>query len=108
MRYREFWDLVDDVFGRAYGRSITGDQVLPPLQDRTAVQALDDGEEQLTVVITDDGVGLPAGFRPSLAGLGTRIVTSLASDLRGRIRWSSNEPHGTRVEFVARLRPLSR
>ena len=25
---------------------------------------LDDGEEQLTVVITDDGVGLPAGFRP--------------------------------------------
>ena len=71
-------------------------------------ETLDDGEEQLTVVITDDGVGLPAGFRPSLAGLGTRIVTSLASDLRGRIRWSSNEPHGTRVEFVARLRPLSR
>ena len=33
-------------------------------------QTLDDGEEQLTVVITDDGVGLPAGFRPSLAGLG--------------------------------------
>ena len=27
-------------------------------------QTLDDGEEQLTVVITDDGVGLPAGFRP--------------------------------------------
>ncbi|HNV42493.1 MAG TPA: sensor histidine kinase, partial [Ornithinibacter sp.] len=71
-------------------------------------ETLDDGEEQLTVVITDDGVGLPAGFRPVLAGLGTRIVTSLASDLRGRIRWSSNEPHGTRVEFVARLRPLSR
>ena len=71
-------------------------------------ETLDDGEEQLTVVITDDGVGLPAGFRPVLAGLGTRIVTSLASDLRGRIRWSSNQPHGTRVEFVARLRPLSR
>ena len=71
-------------------------------------ETLEDGEEQLTVVITDDGVGLPAGFRPVLAGLGTRIVTSLASDLRGRIRWSTNEPHGTRVEFVARLRPLSR
>ena len=71
-------------------------------------ETLEDGEEQLTVLITDDGVGLPAGFRPSLAGLGTRIVTSLASDLRGRIRWSSNKPHGTRVEFVARLRPLSR
>jgi len=69
-------------------------------------QTLDSGEEQLTVVITDDGVGLPAGFRPSLAGLGTRIVTSLATDLKGRIRWENNEPSGTRVEFVARLRPL--
>jgi two-component system, sensor histidine kinase PdtaS len=69
-------------------------------------QTLDGGEEQLTVVITDDGVGLPAGFRPSLAGLGTRIVTSLATDLKGRIRWENNEPSGTRVEFVARLRPL--
>ncbi|HET7821126.1 MAG TPA: ATP-binding protein, partial [Ornithinibacter sp.] len=69
-------------------------------------QTLAGGEEQLTVVITDDGVGLPAGFRPSLAGLGTRIVTSLATDLKGRIRWENNEPSGTRVEFVARLRPL--
>ncbi|GAA4408433.1 PAS domain-containing sensor histidine kinase [Fodinibacter luteus] len=71
-------------------------------------ETLEDGEDQLTVVITDDGAGLPAGFRPVLAGLGTRIVTSLAADLRGRIRWSNNEPAGTRVEFVARLRPLSR
>ena len=71
-------------------------------------QTLDGGEEQLTVVITDDGAGLPAGFRPSLAGLGTRIVTSLASDMKGRIRWENRAPHGTRVEFVARLRPLGR
>ncbi|HYN66309.1 MAG TPA: sensor histidine kinase [Ornithinibacter sp.] len=69
-------------------------------------RTLDGGEEQLTVVITDDGVGLPAGFRPVLAGLGTRIVTSLAADLKGRIRWENNEPRGTRVEFVCRLRPL--
>jgi len=69
-------------------------------------QTLESGEEQLTVTITDDGVGLPAGFRPSLAGLGTQIVTSLATDLKGRIRWEPNEPSGTRVEFVARLRPL--
>jgi len=33
-------------------------------------------------------------------------VTSLATDLKGRIRWEPNEPSGTRVEFVARLRPL--
>jgi two-component sensor histidine kinase len=71
-------------------------------------ETVDDGEEQLTVVITDDGVGLPAGFRPVLAGLGTRIVTSLAADMRGRIRWENASPHGTRVEFVAKLRQLSR
>jgi len=71
-------------------------------------ETLEDGEEQLRVVITDDGVGLPTGFRPMLAGLGTRIVTSLAADLRGRIRWENASPRGTRVEFVARLRPLGR
>ncbi|MBD3784962.1 MAG: ATPase, partial [Micrococcales bacterium] len=56
--------------------------------------------------VSDDGVGLPAGFRPGLAGLGTRIVTSFVQDLRGRIRWENAEPHGTRVEVVAKLRPL--
>lgn len=66
------------------------------------------GVEELTVVLTDDGVGMPQGFRPGLAGLGTRIVTSLVQDLRGRIRWENASPTGTRVEFVAQLRPLVR
>ncbi|KGN37004.1 sensor histidine kinase [Knoellia subterranea] len=65
------------------------------------------GVDGLTVTITDDGTGLPAGFRPVLAGLGTRIVTSLVQDLQGRIRWESASPQGTRVEFTARLRPLT-
>lgn len=67
-----------------------------------------DGEDQLSVTITDDGVGLPTGFRPGLAGLGTRIVTSLVQDLGGRIRWENSASGGTRVEFVTRLRPTSR
>jgi two-component sensor histidine kinase len=58
--------------------------------------------------VLDDGQGLPAGFRPVLAGLGTRIVTSFVQDLRGRIRWENAEPTGTRVEFVAVLRPVGR
>ncbi len=66
------------------------------------------GQEELRVAIVDDGVGLPAGFRPGLAGLGTRIVTSLVQDLGGRIRWENAEGGGTRVEFVARLRPMVR
>ena len=65
-----------------------------------------EGGDELTVSVTDDGVGLPAGFRPVLAGLGTRIVTSFVQDLRGRIRWENNEPSGTKVVFVATLRPV--
>ena len=68
----------------------------------------EDGEELLTVTVTDDGVGLPAGFRPGLAGLGTRIVTSFVQDLRGRIRWDKQSPSGTKVEFVAKLRSVHR
>jgi two-component sensor histidine kinase len=74
----------------------------------TATRVDVDGEGLLTVTITDDGAGLPAGFRPGLAGLGTRIVTSLVQDLRGRIRWESTRPHGTTVRFTAWLRPLGR
>jgi two-component sensor histidine kinase len=74
----------------------------------TAHRETEDGEDLLTVTIADNGSGLPAGFRPGLAGLGTRIVTSLVQDLRGRIRWEPISPHGTRVQFTARLRPLGR
>ncbi len=66
-----------------------------------------EGGDELTVTVTDDGVGLPAGFRPVLAGLGTRIVTSFVQDLRGRIRWENGSPTGTTVVFVAKLRPVS-
>ena len=45
MRYREFWDLVDEVFGPAYGRTLVREQVLTRLGDRTAAEALDGGVE---------------------------------------------------------------
>ena len=70
-------------------------------------QRTDEGEvEILRVTVVDDGVGLPTGFRPSRAGLGTRIVTSLVQDLGGQIRWDEAEPHGTRVRFSARLQSV--
>jgi two-component sensor histidine kinase len=68
----------------------------------------DTGEDLLTVSITDDGTGLPEGFRPGGSGLGTQIVTSLVQDLRGRISWEPAQPRGTMVRLVARLRPLDR
>ena len=45
MRVSEFWTLVDDEFGTAYGRSLATDHVLLVLGDRTAREALDGGVE---------------------------------------------------------------
>lgn len=45
MRYREFWELVDEVLGRAHGRVLVRDLRLGGLGDRTGAQALDDGAE---------------------------------------------------------------
>lgn len=45
MRYREFWQLVDEVLGSAHGRALVHELVLAPLDGRTAEQALDDGVE---------------------------------------------------------------
>ena len=53
------------------------------------------------------GRACPPASGPSLAGLGTRIVTSLAADLKGRIRWENNEPtRNPGASSSARLRPL--
>jgi hypothetical protein len=48
VRYSEFWELVDDVFGRI-GRTLTTDQVIGALGNRTSVQALDAGMEPKVV-----------------------------------------------------------
>jgi hypothetical protein len=45
VRYSEFWSLVDEVFGDAYGRTLVGTQVLTELGSLTAQAALDDGIE---------------------------------------------------------------
>lgn len=45
MRYREFWLLVDEVFGPAYGRTLTREQVIPSLGHRTPAEALEAGVE---------------------------------------------------------------
>jgi Protein of unknown function (DUF3046) len=39
----EFTELVDDVFGSAYGRALVREQVLPRLDGRTPAQALEAG-----------------------------------------------------------------
>lgn len=45
MRHREFWQCVDAIFGVGHGRTLTASHVLPELANRTAEQALADGED---------------------------------------------------------------
>ena len=49
MREREFWELVDEVFGHGYGRSLVQDQHLDALAGLTAAQALSAGEQPRVV-----------------------------------------------------------
>jgi hypothetical protein len=45
VRYSDFSQLVDEVFGPAYGRVLVREQVLPALGDRTPADAMADGVE---------------------------------------------------------------
>lgn len=49
MRERDFWLLIDEVFGSAYGRALAREQILPALEGRTPVAALEDGDEPRNV-----------------------------------------------------------
>ena len=49
VREREFWQLLEEVFGRVYGRSLSKYQRLPKLGDMTVVEALAAGEEPRVV-----------------------------------------------------------
>lgn len=44
MRNSEFWELVDDEFGRGHGRVLVRDHVLLALGNRTAEEAMAAGE----------------------------------------------------------------
>ncbi|MCI1936374.1 MAG: DUF3046 domain-containing protein [Bifidobacteriaceae bacterium] len=45
MREREFWQLLEEVFGRSYGRTLSHDQQLTALEGMTVVEALSKGVE---------------------------------------------------------------
>ncbi|WP_420829256.1 DUF3046 domain-containing protein [Bifidobacterium simiiventris] len=49
MREREFWALLEEVFGRGYGRSLAKDQGLVELGGMSVVEALASGEEPRVV-----------------------------------------------------------
>lgn len=64
MREREFWQLLEEVFGRSYGRALSRDQQLTCLADMTVVEALDAGEEPRVVWnVLCDQMGIPDSER---------------------------------------------
>lgn len=42
---REFWQLLEEVFGRSCGRALAQDQAIAALDNRTVLEALADGVE---------------------------------------------------------------
>ena len=61
---REFWQLLEEVLGRSYGRALAHDQVLDRLGGMTAVDALDAGEEPRVVWnVLCDQMGIPDSQR---------------------------------------------
>jgi signal transduction histidine kinase len=54
---------------------------------------------EVTLRVTDNGLGLPVDRRES----GLRNVRRRAGDLGGRVRFHAEEPHGTRLEWTVPL-----
>ena len=60
MREREFWELLEETFGRAYGRTLAKDQQLQRLDGMTVSEALTAGEEPRVVWnVLCDQMGVP-------------------------------------------------
>lgn len=49
MNHSEFWTVLDDVFGSAYGQALAKNLALPELGHRTADELLEAGEPPLAV-----------------------------------------------------------
>lgn len=61
---RDFWQLLEEVLGRGYGRALAHDQVLDRLNGMTAVEALEAGEEPRVVWnVLCDQMDVPDGRR---------------------------------------------
>ncbi len=86
-----------------------GGGVVTVRADRTSSATGEDGGpvDELRVLVSDDGSGLPDGFAGRPGGLGSQIVRSLVVELRGSIRWQAREQGGTEVLMVLRPRPVA-
>lgn len=64
LREREFWELLEEVFGSSFGRSIAKDQCLQKLDGMNVYQALQAGIEPRVVWnVLCDHMGIPDNKR---------------------------------------------
>jgi hypothetical protein len=64
VRLSEFWARMERRLGAGYAQSWAADQVLPQLEGRTVVQALDQGEDAKRVWrAVVEATGMPASER---------------------------------------------
>lgn len=85
-------ELVSNAYKHAFAADAQG-------EIRVGLAQLADGQIRFTV--SDDGCGLPAGFRPEQTpSLGMRLVLTLVQQVGGTLRCESGA--GTRFEFVFR------
>jgi two-component sensor histidine kinase len=56
-------------------------------------------ETRLCLVVIDHGVGLPDGAQSSTKGMGMKVISTLAHQLKGEAKWASAEP-GTRFTLA--------
>ncbi|HSL56979.1 MAG TPA: sensor histidine kinase [Acidimicrobiales bacterium] len=98
--------VLNELLQNAVDHAYPTDAGLPGGHVRVELENVD---ERLRIVVTDDGIGLPADFvAETSGGLGLTIVRTLVeSELGGRISMrtvrDAGERRGTRVELVVHL-----
>lgn len=83
-------ELVTNAFKYAYPAGQSG-------HIRVELRKLEDGRAEL--VVQDDGVGLGAAVRPAGTGLGSKIITAMASALKTKVEFINRRP-GTTARLV--------
>jgi two-component sensor histidine kinase len=88
-------ELLTNAFRHAHPAAETG---------KVAVTAIRRGDT-LIIEVSDDGVGLPIGYRPgSGEGIGLRLVQQTAARWEGKVEFHDCKP-GLRVRLVLPLEP---